>query len=315
MLGLGEELAGKMLSGMPPDEARVIVEALQRLGRVDGTEVDLAMAELAGRLAAKPKAPLKGDAATAERLVRAATRGRENEDELTRLFDLATPALSQALAHAEPAALATLLRGEHPQTIALTLAHLTASACAATIKLLPHQHHTEVLMRIARLEPVDPEVVHELALSLKNGLERLRHSRRAEVGGAKPVAQMLGAMDPDDARRYLDRLEEQDPALADTVRALMFTFEDLARLEPRGLQEVLAAATEKTLVLALKTASSALSERIFAAMSERRATRLRDDLAALSKTPRKDVEAAQRELAALARQMVEEGRVSLVDAA
>ncbi len=307
LLALGEELAAAILAGMPRAEAVNVAGSLSRLGRVDEATANAVLEEFSARLAAHGKPGLIGDAASAKRLLKAALP--LSGDALDHAFGLASPALAETLAAFAPEDLARFLLREHPQTVALVLAHLAPRACGAVFKLLPAALHSEAILRIARLEAVDPQVLMDLEDAVRAGLGRTRQHAAQKRGGPAPVAAMLAGLDERARNEELARLEERDPTLAALVRELLFVFDDLAAVDDRGLQELLKAVPEAQLKLALLGAGEALAARFFANMSERRAQALKVDLAAMPKTKVSDVEAARKELAALARKLIEDGKI------
>lgn len=308
LLAMGEELAATILAQMPRGEAARVASALSRLGRVDEATAAAVLIEFSQRLDAKGPKGLIGDAAGAKRLLQAAMPQRA--EELSKDLDLASPALTETLAGLVPEDLARFLEKEHPQTIALTLAHLDAKPAGLVLKLLPQQLHVEAIQRIARLEAVDPQVLGDLEEAIRDGIGKNRVSASQRKGGAEQVAAMLSGLDEKTREMQLGQLEERDPDLAEAVRSLLFVFRDIAGLDDRGIQEILKTVAEATLKLALKTAEPALSERFFKNMSSRRAETLKDDLAAMPKVKVAEVEGAQKDMATLARKLMEEGKIT-----
>lgn len=307
LLAMGEEAAGTILAGMPHNEAAKVVAALSRLGRVEEAVADAVLLEFSERLAHQDKKFLVGDAAGAKRLLKAALPGQS--EAFDQDLGLAGSTLTQTLAGFAAEDLARFLRHEHPQTLALVLAHLEPRPCGAVLKLLPESLHAEVILRIARLEAVDPQVLMDLEDSVRDGIGRNRTLHSQKKGGPAPVAAMLAALDQKAREEQLEKLAERDPVLADAVRALLFVFADLASLDDRGLQELLKIVPEAQLKLALKGASDELQARFFGNMSQRRAQALREDLAAMAKTRLSEVEAAQQALAGIARKLMEDGKI------
>lgn len=304
LLAMGEEHAPAILAGMPRAEAQRVVVALGRLGRVEQEVVDQVLLELSSRIGRAPERGVTGDAHAAKRLLGKALGAGGLEVAL----DLGSPAMEETLAGVLPADLARHLAHEHPQTTALVLAHLDPKRCGATLKLLPQSLHTEILTRLARLEAVGPEILLELADTLKMALAQTR-SAGARKGGAAPVAAALASLPDAERKRALDALEARDAELAAEVRALMFSFEDLARLAANALIEIVAKTPEASLKLALRGVDEAMLAAFCGAMSSRRAEALREELAGSAKAKLADVEAARRQMASLARQLIDEGKI------
>jgi flagellar motor switch protein FliG len=311
LLALGEDLAGELLSRLPRAEARHVVEALQALGRVDEDVTDAVLTELATLLQSleTPRQVLLGDPASARRLLRVAL-GQAAADDVD-LPDDGAEALRATVARFDAKSLAQVLRKEHPQTMALILAHAEAKLCGETLRELPAPLQIELVQRIARLDPVDPDTLHELDAALREAAETAGRTARTAVGGAPAVAAMLNALDSSAAKQHLEQLDERDPELAAAVRALMFTFDDLVRLDDRSLQELIKGVAEPQLLLALRGAGDELRDRLFSAMSERRAKMLRAELVAMRPVRKTDIETAQKAVAELARKLLDEGRIML----
>jgi flagellar motor switch protein FliG len=198
----------------------------------------------------------------------------------------------------------TYLSSEHPQVIALVLAHLPMGTAAQVIEGLPAEMRADVAGRYAKLESTDPEVVAEVELAM---LRRVGAGTPAEPttsrGGVKPLAQLLNNVARDTEKVVL---------LATAVRDLMFVFEDIAHLEDRGLQEVLRSSDTRTIALALKDANPSVQSKIEANLSQRAAEDVNEYASTLGMVRRSDVEAAQREIVRAARKLEEEGRIVLV---
>ncbi|OGG95155.1 MAG: flagellar motor switch protein FliG [Candidatus Lambdaproteobacteria bacterium RIFOXYD2_FULL_50_16] len=210
----------------------------------------------------------------------------------------------------EPKVIAGFIMNEHPQTISLILAHLEdPEQTAMVLKELPENLQADVTYRMAILEAIPPGVVKEIEEVLAKELKNSGAASTAKVGGIESVAEMLNTMDKSTESRILATIEESNPDLAEQIRELMFTFEDLVLVDPNGMQLILKEVPQNDLVLALKTASDALKEHIFSNMSERAADMVRDDLEALGAVRVADVDAAQQKLVKVARKLEEEGKI------
>lgn len=221
------------------------------------------------------------------------------------------PLLKDVLVHADVKMLATLLRAEHPQTITIVLAHLDAKRCGETLKLLPVELHSDVLTRMAKLDAVDPRTLDDLAESMTKLLSEAEHRNSTPKGGVNLVASLLTTLDKASSDRLLKSIGDADPTLKARVSAEMFLFQDLAKIDDRGLQELLKHVPNTTLMLALKTAPEAVRVALFRNMSERGAASLKDDIAAMGKVPLTEVEAAQRAMADMAVVLQGEGRINI----
>lgn len=205
--------------------------------------------------------------------------------------------------------LSNFLINEHPQTISLILAHLEPEKKGEVIKRLPEALQAEVVLRLSSLEHVDPELIAEVDRVLKQELSTMGTVEQASLGGVQPVAEMLNVMDKNTESSIMSRIEEKDPILAEEIRKLMFVFEDVIKIDDKGIQAMLKEIPNDRLLLALKTANEEIREKVFKNMSQRAASLLRDDLANLGPSKLSDVESAQVEIVNIARRLEAEGKI------
>ncbi len=192
--------------------------------------------------------------------------------------------------------LANFLINEHPQTIALICAHLPVEKKVDVLKKLPEGLQAEVVLRVANLDFVSPELIAQLDDVLKTELSTLGSIDTQQLGGVEPIADMLNLMDKTSEKNIMARVEEKDPELAEEIRKLMFVFEDMVFVDDRGIQELLKIVDNMKLVTALKTATDEVRTKLFKNMSNRAATLLKEDLDAMGPTKVSDVEKAQQEI-------------------
>ena len=216
-----------------------------------------------------------------------------------------------ALQKADPQLLAKFIHSEHPQTIALVLSHLNPSAAAALLTSLPPGMRADVAQRMASLDQISPEVILKIAGVIGQKLSALGEFSRESYGGVRAVSEMMNRLDSTSSRGILEHIETQDTNLAETIRHLMFVFEDLLLIGPTGLKEVTAKVDRKILTVALKGAGEQLRTMFLETMSARGAEMLREDMEALGPIKIKEVEAAQQQIIAVVRQLESEGVVSL----
>ncbi len=189
--------------------------------------------------------------------------------------------------------LSNFLINEHPQTIALIVAHLAADRMVDVLRRLPEGLQAEVVLRVANLDFVSPELIAQLDDVLKTELSTLGSIDTHQLGGVEPIADMLNLMDKNNEKNIMSRVEEKDPELAEEIRKLMFVFEDIVYVDDNGIQSLLKEVDNQQLVIALKTASDEIKTKLFSNMSNRAATMLNEDLDALGPTKLSDVEKAQ----------------------
>jgi flagellar motor switch protein FliG len=234
-----------------------------------------------------------------------------------RIIDRLTKALGNeaisldALQKADPQQLAKFVHSEHPQTIGLVLSHLEPTQAAALLVSLPANLRADVAMRMANLDQISPEIIHKIAAVIGQKLKALGEFSRESYGGVRAVAELLNRLDSTTSKEILEHMEQQDTALGETIRHLMFVFEDMLMIDPNGMKEVLAKIDRKILTVALKGTSEQLKTHFLQAMSQRGSEMLREDMDALGPTKIKDVEAAQQQIIAVVRQLEVEGVLSL----
>ncbi len=215
----------------------------------------------------------------------------------------------EALELVDTRTLANFLLNEHPQTIALVVAHLDLVRKADTIKCLPEALQAEVVIRLANIDFISPELIAQLDDVLKSELATVGTISKTVLGGVEPVAEMLNTMDKSSETSIIACVEEKDPQLSEEIKRLMFVFEDLIFIDDRGIQNLLKEIPNDKLIVAMKTAEEEIKEKIFKNMSSRAAEFLREDLENIGPQRLSDVEAAQAEILSIAKQLESEGKL------
>ena len=215
-----------------------------------------------------------------------------------------------SLQKSDPQQLAKFLESEHPQTIALILAHLDSKQACTLLMRLPETVRAEAVTRLAQL-PRSPDVAQKVSLVLHNRLQSLGEQSRRAYAGLKGVADMLNRLEPNAARSILEVIEKQDAKVAVNIRNLMFTFEDFLGVPETGIRELLAHLDKKTLAVALKGASEDMRSHVFKSMPSRAVEMLKEDIEILGPVRSKEVSKAQQEVVAIARKMESEGKLTL----
>lgn len=215
----------------------------------------------------------------------------------------------ESLEMVDAKSLSTFLVNEHPQTVSVILAHLEPDKKGEVLKRLPESMQAEVVLRMANLDHVDPDLLTEIDNVLKNQLSNTMTVEQSSLGGVQPVAEMLNVMDKNTEQSIMSRLEEKDPLLAEEIRKLMFVFEDIIKIDDRGIQLLLKEVANDKLLLALKTANEDIKTKIFKNISARAAEMLREDLGNMGPARLSDVEGAQQEIVNVARRLEAEGKI------
>ncbi len=206
---------------------------------------------------------------------------------------------------------AGFLTNEHPQTVAIILAHLEAQQGAEVLKELPERFQSEVVLRLSTLERIHPSVLADLDRALAAEFQSAGAMEGSTLGGVEKVAEIVNNLDHNLEVSILSELETTHPELAESIRQLMFVFEDLATVDDRGMQTILKEIGNEELLLALKTASDPLKEKIFSNMSKRAGDMLREDLASLGPVKLSDVEKSQQTIIRIVKKLEEEGKIML----
>ncbi len=204
--------------------------------------------------------------------------------------------------------LANFLVNEHPQTISLIIAHLPPDKKVDVLKKLPEGLQSEVVLRVANLDFVSPELIAQLDDVLKTELSTLGSIDTNQLGGVEPIADMLNLMDKNSEKSIMSRVEEKDPELAEEIRKLMFVFEDIICVDDKGIQELLKTVDNQKLTIAMKTAPEEIKSKLFKNMSNRAAQLLKEDLEALGPTKLSDVEKAQQEIVQQVKELEAKGK-------
>lgn len=215
----------------------------------------------------------------------------------------------ESLEMVDAKSLSTFLVNEHPQTVAVILAHLEPEKKGEVLKRLPDALQAEVVLRMANLDHVAPELIAEIDAVLKRELSSMSTVEQAALGGVQPVAEMLNVMDKNTETSIMSRLEEKDPLLAEEIRKLMFVFDDIVKIDDRGIQALLKETSNDKLLLALKTANEEIKNKFFKNISQRAAEMLREDLSNMGPSRLSDVEQAQQEIVNIARRLEAEGKI------
>ncbi|MGH9591898.1 MAG: flagellar motor switch protein FliG, partial [Bryobacteraceae bacterium] len=238
-------------------------------------------------------------------------------DQAQRMLDRLMKALGNetlsfdALQKSDPQQLSKFIHSEHPQTIALILSHLNPSQAAGLLSSLPKELRGDVAMRMASLEQISPDIISKIASVIGQKLKGLGEMSRESYGGVDAVAEMFNRLDSVATKDILEDIEGANPSLAETIRHLMFVFEDLLLLDQGAIKEVLAKVDRKILTVALKGTSDNMKTLMLQAMSQRGAEMMREDMDAMGPIKIKEVEAAQQQIIAVVRQLETEGVISL----
>lgn len=312
LVSLGEEVSSEVLARLDEEEVGLLGREIARLPIVTSDTTEAVLHEFHQMLLASDYV-VRGGLEYAKKLLNNVYGPEKAKVMLDRLVKALTAetASFDALQKADPQQLAKFIHSEHPQTIALVLSHLNSSQAAGLLTSLPQELRADVALRMASLDQISPEIISKIAGIIGQKLRALGEVSRESYGGVRAVAEMFNRLDMDTSREILNLIENENPNLVETIRHLMFVFEDLLKIEENGIKEILSRVDRKALTIALKGTSEKLKDRFLSNMSQRGAEMLREDMEALGPIKIKEVEAAQQQIIALVRQLESEGVLNL----
>ena len=312
MIILGEETSAQILRHLDEDEVQAIGREVARVSAITAEEAEGILDEFY-QMSVAHDYVLKGGVDYARKILIGAfgpDTGRKIIDRLMKSLG-SEMASFDAIQKADPQQLAKFIHSEHPQTIALVLSHLNPSQAAGLLASLPPEMRGDIALRMANLDQISPEIIAKIAAVIGSKLKSLGEVSREAYGGVRAVAEMFNRLDSNTGKEILDSMDQSNPNLAETIRHLMFVFEDLLLIDSNSIKELLSKVDRKILTVALKGTSDQLKDHMLQAMSQRGAEMLREDMDALGPIKIKEVESAQQQIIAVVRQLESEGVVNL----
>lgn len=308
---LGTGVAAAVLRQLDEIEVRQVSQAIARLRAIPKAKAARVHEEFYGYLNNRDGVYVDGER-LARGLVAQIGHAPEPDDD-ARMVDPAAQraAFMAAVERLPPVVLARRIREEHPQFIAFALANLSPRDAAETLLALPEELHADVLARVTDLGAVSPVLFGEVSDVLQTEARHTLQTMGSTIGGAKVAAELMNSVPKEHEERIFEALEEVNPGLGEKIRDLMFTFEDLVKLDNREVQTLLREVQREDLMLALKTATAELREKIFSNVSNRAADIIKEDMAVMGPVKLKEVERAQANIVAELRRLETEGRVTL----
>jgi flagellar motor switch protein FliG len=312
LVAVGEELAKEILRALPEVDVQRLTEELADLRGIT-PELSAEILEEFWELLETQNFMMHGGLDYASRLLME-TFGKERADDLLALVRRSQEAAHGNLAklqRTDPQQLGKLLDTEHPQTIALVLAHLDPKRASLVLDNLSEDHKMLSIQRLAEMRQFSPEMAQKVAHILHRRLESVGDTARKSYSGFKAVADLLNRLNAEESKKILETIEDGQPELALSIRNLMFTFEDLVTVPPATIREIVSGVDKRQLALALRGAKDELRAQIFKAMSSRAVEMLKEDMEVLGPVRSREVAQAQQEILNLARRLEAEGKVVL----
>jgi flagellar motor switch protein FliG len=209
----------------------------------------------------------------------------------------------------DPQQLLNFIQNEHPQTIALILAHLNSEHAATILSALPSEIQVDVAQRIAVMERATPDIIMEIEKVLERNIASVFTQEMTAAGGVRSVAEILNRVDRSTEKAIMEKLEETNPDLADEIKRLMFVFDDILLIDDKSIQRILRDVDQKDLILALKGASEEVKAKIFKNMSQRARALIQEEMEVMGPTRLKNTEEAQQKIVNTIRQLEEMGEI------
>jgi flagellar motor switch protein FliG len=303
LIALGQEAASEIIKYCDDDEIEQITLEIFNMGKVS-SKIKEAVVQETYHMSFVGDGTTAGGVEYARDLLARALGNQKAQEFLERVQLKSQGAPFDFLEDADPAQLANSLKNEHPQTIALIISHLKVSKAAAVIAHLEEDLQAEVAIRIAIMERVSPDVIHEVEEGLRDKLSSLLTQQDySAAGGVSSLVNILHQVDRTTEKVIMDALDQEQPQVAEEVRRKMFVFENIVTLDDRSIQRILREVDNKDLILALKGSSEEVRNLIFRNMSTRAAELLKEDLAITGPVRLRNVEEAQQRIVAVIRQL------------
>lgn len=303
LISLGEESASEIIKNLNVCDVGKLTMHITRLKSVHRAKIDEVLKE-ASEIVTTGNMYLGG-----EEFVKKVLSKGLGEEGASKIMEIASKeGPLDTLKWVDPKTLSNFLVAEHPQTAALIISLLEPVQAAEVLSLLPSDLKTDVAMRIATTERIPESAIEELKEVLKGQLD-ISVGKGKKLGGTKTIAEILNHCDRSTEQMVLEKIEEQKAEIADSIRKLMFVFDDLVKVDDRGMQMILKEISTEELTLALKTASEALKEKIFKNMSQRAAQILKEEMQAKGPVRLSDVEKSQQNIVKIARRLEAEGKI------
>lgn len=311
LMTLGEQDAAAILKHMSPKEVQRVGEAMATMSNVNRETVDHVLAQFCDTVDEQTELGIGNEDYLRNVLISAL-----GEDKAGNVIDRILMGHNakglETLKWMEPRAIAELIRLEHPQIIAIVLSYLESDHAAEVLSALPENMRTDVVIRVATLDGIQPSALHELDETLEKQFAGHADSlKSAGVGGIKTAANLLNFVDTSLESQIMDLVKQQDEELGQNIQEQMFVFDNLIDVDDRGIQALLREISSENLIVALKGADESVKDKIIKNMSKRASEMLLDDLDAKGPVRLSEVETAQKEILTVARRMAESGEISL----
>ena len=312
LMALGDELARELLQDLPDSMIESIAAEIASLDHID-PELTISVMEDFEAMLTTQQQTMRGGFASASRLLTGAL-GRSRADAVMLQLQRAKEANDSNLAmlqRVDPTQLSKSLENEHPQTVALVLAHLDTQRGSQVLAALGEEQRVTAVQRLAEMRHFSPEVAQKVARILNQQLQTEGDTQKRSYSGYKAVADLLNGLEAESAKQILDRIEAESAQTAIQVRNLMFTFDDLLKVPSASVRDLVAGVDRRQLALAMKGTKEELRTHIYKAMSSRAAEMLQEEIEVMGPVRSREVMQAQQSVLAIARRMEAAGQIIL----
>lgn len=311
LVALGKEVSSQVMRNLPDIEIERLTTEIARLKHID-SETEMAVLHEYYSMLQASEYISEGGIDFAKEVLEASLGKSRADIMLKKIHDSINPGGFDLLKDIDPIHLLEFIRNEHPQTIALILSQLNPGQAAQVLGQLPEDIQADVIMRIATMEKISPEVIHEIESVLDVHLKEVISGNLTATGGVKAVASILNLVNRATEKSILGNLEMENPELTANIKNLMFVFEDLLILDDRGIQLILKEVDTKELSVALKAASEELKNKIFKNVSERVAIMIKEEMDYAGPMRLSIVEESQQRIVEIIRRLEEEQQIVIV---
>lgn len=313
LMSMGEESAAKVMANLDEREIQAVGNYMSSLGDIDKGNIDSVNKEFYDAVESGTGGlGITGMDFLKNTLMKALDPAKATEI----LNNISTPGEEvggglETVRMLEPKTISSFVVSEHPQTAAIVIAHLEPPVASQVIRELPEENRMEIIHRLATLERVAPNVIRELDEALQAEFRTSGAVSGSKLGGVESAAHIMGSLDRATETSILTSLDEVNPDLANEIRNLRLTYEDILKIDDNGIQLVLKEVNQEDLLISLKTASDELMEKLFSNMSERASLMLKEDLESMGPTKISDVEKAQQKIIAVCKTLEESGKIAI----
>lgn len=308
LVSLGSEVSSEIFKHLREDEIETLTFEIARIESIEAEQKDAILLEFQELMMAS-QFITTGGIDYARELLEKSLGSQKAIDIINRLTSSLQVRPFDFIRRTDPAHLLNFIQQEHPQTIALILAYLEPNKSSVILQNLPHDIQSDVAKRIATMDRTSPEVLREVERVLEKKLSTLSSEDYTMAGGVDSIVEILNLVDRTSEKGIIERLEEEDPELAEEIKKKMFVFEDIVMLDDRSIQKVMREVDSQELAKALKSVDNEVQDKIYRNMSKRASAMLKEDMEYMGPIRMKDVEEAQQKIVSIIRHLEDQGEI------